>query len=395
VACLKDFQGLSFQERQEIASELGEEERRTLIESLATSGPSDEMPGSGDQRTTKPGLFDPAKNGITVAIHEPSEFPPESVGSRMSGAVIALRPYWTADEAIDVMRGRASHVRHAFYPYVVNEDEELIGVVSLRNILTAPPSALVASIMSANVVDVPAFSDQELAAQRLRDHHLLALPVLDRDQRLCGAITADDVLHIQVQEDTEDMYKMAGIGIQERAFSPVWESATRRVPWLAFNMAWAFAGAFIISLFEGTLQKVAVLAVFMPMIAGQCGNAGIQTATIVVRSMALGELNGKVIFRLLRKEWALSLIKGAIFGTILGLVAWLWKGEAFLGLVAGTAMLFNMLVAGTTGVVLPLTLRRLGFDPATIAGVFDTMLTDLMGFLIYLGLATLLISHLT
>src|SRR3954453_21622067 len=133
----------------------------------------------------------------------------------------------------------------------------------------------------------------------------------------------------------------------------------------------------------------------MSIIAGQAGNAGIQTATAVVRWMVVGEIEYSRLFELLRKEWALGLIKGTLFGTVLGIIAWVWKGNATLGLVAGVAMFFNMLVAATGGVLVPTALRRLGFDPATVAGVFDTMLTDFMGFLIFLGLATLLIRFLT
>jgi len=166
------------------------------------------------------------------------------------------------------------------------------------------------------------------------------------------------------------------------------------VPWLAFNMVWAFAGAAIISFFEGTISQVAAIAIFMPMIAGQAGNAGIQTATIVVRSMALGELDWGDMARVMRKEWMLGLIKGSIFGSILGLIAWVWQDNAWLGLIAAAAMFLNMFVASTSGVIIPMTLRRLGIDPATIAGVFDTMVTDLMGFLIYLGLATVFITQL-
>jgi magnesium transporter len=160
-------------------------------------------------------------------------------------------------------------------------------------------------------------------------------------------------------------------------------------------MAWSLGSAFVVSLFEGTIEKAAVLAVFMPVIAGQAGNAGIQTATIVIRSLALGDVTPRDTLRVLLKEWGVGLIKGGIFGLALGLIAWLWKGNPVLGLVAGGALFLNIaIVASTTGVVLPMTLRRLGVDPATIAGVFDTMLSDLMGNLIYLGLATLLIRWL-
>jgi magnesium transporter len=319
----------------------------------------------------------------------------DPVGARMSSDFLALRRGWSVAQAMFFVRRRNLIASRPYYLYVVDENEILLGVLAQRTLLSAAPDSKVETIMSTPIVSVSIDSDQELAARLLRDNDLLALPVVDAAGRLRGVVTADDVLDIQVEEDTEDMFRMAGVGVKEHAFSPVLESATRRVPWLAFNMAWAFAGAFIISVFEGTLEKAAMVAVFMPMIAGQCGNAGIQTATIVVRSMALGEIGSGDIIRLLRKEWALGMLKGVIFGGVLAVVAWVWQGNAVLGIVAGVAMFLNMLVASTAGVAAPLTLRRFGIDPATIAGVFDTMLTDLMGFLIYLGLATLLISQLT
>jgi magnesium transporter len=329
------------------------------------------------------------------AVRELLSYPEESAGGRMSPEFVALRRNWTVEEAIQFLRARSPDVDQPFYLYVVDDAGRLTGIVSLRAIITAAPETPIAAIMAVEAISVETSEDQEVAAERMRHYNLLALPVVDEAGRLRGVITADNVLDVQVEEATEDIYRMAGVGVKEWAFSPVWESAGRRIPWLAFNMIWAFAGAVIISLFEGTLEKVAALAIFMPMIAGQAGNAGIQTATIVVRAMALGELEVKDGLRVLRKEWTLGLLKGAIFGGVLGFTAWIWQDHLTFGLVAGGAMFLNMLVASTTGVVIPLTLRRLGIDPATIAGVFDTMITDLMGFLIYLGLATLLITQLT
>jgi len=319
----------------------------------------------------------------------------ESAGGLMTPDVLALQRDWTVEETIEFLRRQKPDSDQPYYLYVVDMDGRLQGIVSLRDIIVASPAERLEDIMSTDVISIAAGSDREAAAERMRHYNLLALPVVDSEGRLLGVITADDVLDVQVEEATEDIYRMAGVGVKEWAFSPVLESASRRVPWLTFNMLWAFAGAAIISVFQGTISRAAAVAVFMPMIAGQAGNAGIQTATIVVRSMALGELGTGDVLKVLRKEWALGLIKGTIFGTTLGLIAWLWKGNENLGLIAGAAMLLNMFVASTTGVLIPMTLRRLGIDPATIAGVFDTMVTDFMGFLIYLGLATLFISSLT
>lgn len=329
------------------------------------------------------------------AVQELLTYPEESAGGRMSREAVALRRDLTVDEAIQFLRGQPLDEEQPFYLYVVDDDGRLTGVVNMRKLITSAPETPIAAIVSDGAISVRTDEDQEVAAERLRHYNLMALPVIDDEGRLRGVISADDVADILSEEATEDIYRMAGVGVKEWAFSPVLESAGRRIPWLAFNMIWAFAGAVIISVFEGTLEKVAALAIFMPMIAGQAGNAGIQTATIVVRSMALGELEPRQAARVLRKEWTLGLIKGVIFGGVLGTVAWLWQDHAIFGLVAGAAMFLNMLVASTTGVIVPLTLRRVGIDPAAIAGVFDTMVTDFMGFLIYLGLATLLITQLT
>lgn len=328
-------------------------------------------------------------------IAEILSYPEESAAGRMSTEYVALNRRWTVDEAINFLRQEIEDADQTFYLYVVDEGEKLTGVVGLRNLITASPDTPIAAIMSENYRSVGALEDQEVAAERMRHYNLLALPVVDAENRLLGVITADDVLDVQVEEATEDMLRMAGVGVQERAFSPVLESARRRIPWLSFNMAWAFAGAMIIGIFNGTLEDLPALAIFMPMIAGQAGNAGIQTATIVVRAISLDEVHPNDMFALLRKEWALGFIKGTIFGGVLMAVAWLTQSSMIFGLVAGGAMFINMFVASTTGVVLPLTLRRLGIDPAMIAGVFDTMLTDLFGFMIYLGLATIFITQLT
>jgi magnesium transporter len=321
-------------------------------------------------------------------------YPEGTVGRIMTTDLLALSPEITAQGAIDKIRERGE-LETFFYLYVVDEAGKLIGVVPIRNLVVAPPGRPLKDMMIADPIRAEVSVDQEEAARIVSKYDLLALPIVDRDGRLLGLITVDDVIDVIADETTEDMYKMAGVGIKERAFSPLRESAARRVPWLGFNMVWAFAAASVISFFEKTIGQVPSLAIFMPIIAGQAGSAGIQTATVVVRSMALGEIESTNLAQLLRKEWGLGLIKGVLFGSVLGVVAWFWKGNATLGLIAGVAMFLNMLVAATCGVLVPTTLRRFGLDPATVAGVFDTMLTDFMGFLIFLGLATLLIHFLT
>ncbi len=337
------------------------------------------------------GHVDPERR---AGFHKMIGYPEGTVGRIMTTDLLSLSPDTTAQGAIDKIRERGE-LETFFYLYVVDEAGKLTGVVPIRNLVVAPPDRPLKEMMISDPIRAEVSVDQEEAARLVSKYDLLALPIVDHDGRLAGLITVDDVIDVIADETTEDMYKMAGVGIKERAFSPLRESVARRVPWLGFNMMWAFAAASVISAFEKTIGQVPALAVFMPIIAGQAGNAGIQTATVVVRSMALGEIESANLSQLLRKEWGLGLIKGALFGFVLGMVAWVWKGNATLGLVAGLAMFLNMLVAATGGVLVPTALRRLGFDPATVAGVFDTMLTDFMGFFIFLGLATLLIHFLT
>ncbi len=335
-------------------------------------------------------LVDPDRR---QSVRQLTSYPEGTVGRIMTTDYLALQPGTTAQGAIDKIRERGE-LEAFFYLYVVDETGRLIGVVPVRNLVIAPPERTLGEIMIVDPIRTEVSVDQEEAARLVSKYDLLALPIVDHEGRLMGIITVDDVIDVIADETTEDMYKMAGVGVKERAFSPLRESAARRVPWLGFNMIWAFAAASVISAFEKTIGEVPALAVFMPIIAGQAGNAGIQTATVVVRSMALGEIESSNLLQLLRKEWGLGLIKGILFGSVLGVVAWLWKGNVTLALVASLAMLLNMMVASTSGVLIPTALRRLGFDPATIAGVFDTMLTDFMGFLIFLGLATLLLHYL-
>jgi magnesium transporter len=347
----------------------------------------DEVPAVVTDRLLR--LLPPGERQAAAAL---LGYPEKSAGRVMTPDFVSLQADFTVGQALDCIRLQALDKETIYYSYVTDPGRRLLGAVSLKELLLADSGLVVGEIMRPGPRSVSTHTDQEEVADVLREYDLLAVPVVDTEGRLVGIITWDDVLDIMVAEATEDIHHMAGLGVKERISTPMLESASRRIPWLAFNMTWAFAGAAIINLFEGTLQQVAALAVFMPLIAGQAGNAGIQTATIVVRSMALGDLERVSVWRLLVKEWGVGFLKGALFGSILLAVAFLVKGNLVLAVIAGGALFLNMLVASTGGVLVPIALRRTGIDPATVAGVFDTMLTDFMGFLIYLGLATIFIS---
>lgn len=378
--------------RKEIVAEFSSEQLATVLDEVDDDIVADILHEVSDARAQEV-LASMRRAGAVRPLLRHAD---ETAGGHMTRAFISLNGEWTAERAIAYLRRVRPDADAAYYLYVVDPDNRLEGVVSLRDLIIAPPPAHLSDIMSREIVRVRDDMDQEEMARLVQRYDLVALPVVDANDRLIGVVTVDDVLDVVEEEATEDILKLAGVGVHERALSPIFESARRRLPWLAVNMVVALAAATVVNQFEDTIAKVAALAVFMPIIAGQGGNAGVQTATIVVRGLALDEIRLRDLFRVLTKEIGLGALKGIVFGTALALIAYVWKGNTTLAAVAGLAMFLNMIVASIGGVMIPMTLRYgLKLDPATAAGVFDTMLTDLMGFFIFLGLATLLLSRIT
>jgi len=231
-------------------------------------------------------------------------------------------------------------------------------------------------------------------ANLVRHYNLVSVPVVDKQGKLVGRITIDDIVDVMEEEASEDILRMGGVGEEERVFTPPLQSVRRRLPWLYVNLVTAILAASVVSLFQGTIAKAVILAVFMPIVAGMGGNAGTQTLTVIVRSIALGELTLANARRALLKEILVGLGNGIGCGAVMSIVAYLWHGNPMLGVVLGSAMVINMFVAGLGGTIIPLALKWLKVDPALASGVFVTTLTDVFGFLSFLGLATLFITYL-
>ena len=276
---------------------------------------------------------------------------------------------------------------------VVDERRRLVGRVDVVKLALARPSLPVSDIMDADVVSVTPDTDQEECAALARQYDFDLIPVVDEEVRLLGAIHSDDIIDVVVEEATEDMYRIAAVE-GESVQGPLLRSMRRRMPWLGLNLVTVFLAALVIGVFESTVARVVALAIFLPIIPGQAGMSGMQTLTLVVRSMALGELPGRRVLRLLVRELALALAQGILLGAVVGAAAYLWKGDPTLGLILAAAMVGNMIIAGLTGAGIPLLLRKLKLDPAVSAAVFITTFTDVLGLLLFLGLATLLIDHL-
>jgi magnesium transporter len=318
----------------------------------------------------------------------------ETAGGRMSPAVVALHKGWTVDEAIAYLRSQKPDVDYPYYLYVVDADHRLEGIVSMRQLIVSDPGTKLGDIMDRDVISVSAGADQEVAAEKMRHYDLMALPVVDDDGRLVGVITADDVLDVQVEEATEDIYRQAGLDVQETVLSPVGTALRRRVPWLLVNLMTAFVAALTVSAFEGTISRVAMLAAFMPIIAGHGGNTGTQATTLVVRGLALGEVGVRDAARVAAKEIAFGFVHGLLAGLLTAGLALILSQNVWLALVVLVAMVGNLVVAGLAGALIPLGLKAIRIDPALASAIWLTTFTDVMGFLFLLGMGTLLVDRL-
>ena len=312
------------------------------------------------------------------------EYAEQTAGRIMNPNVFALSEDMTVAEAIQAIQG-SRDVEMVFYLYVVDVRRHLVGVVSLRRLLLVSPDTPLKRIMTADVIAVRVDTDQEEVARQVASYNLLAIPVVDEENKLVGVITVDDVIDVIKDEATEDIYRLAGVASDERVFTPPRESLKKRMPWLMVNLATAFLAASVVKLFEGTISQMTALAVFMPIVAGMGGNAATQTLTVIVRGIALGELTWGNTRKALIKEGLVGIGNGLATGVVAALGAWALQGNPMLGIVLGMAMVINMFVAATAGTLIPLTLRALKVDPALASSVFITTLTDVFGFLSFLG----------
>lgn len=278
--------------------------------------------------------------------------------------------------------------------FIIDDDGILTGILKLSQLVLVQPLQSVSSIIEKEITSVDTKTVRDDVAETMKRHNTDHLPLVDESSRLVGVVVTDAVPSgIQNRkQDTEDSPAIVHINEGERALGPFWRSVRSRLPWLLINLITAIAAGMIIILFESTMAKAISLAAFLPIIAGQSGIAGTQTLTLLVRSIAVGELTAGYLRRLIQKELGLALVHGITVGLLVGILAFGWKGNPWLSLVAGVAMMVNMLVAGLSGVLVPLGLRAIKVDPALASAVAVTTATEVIGFLVYLGFATLIID---
>jgi len=328
----------------------------------------------------------------STEVQELLQYEPETAGRIMTPNVFSLSEDLAVSEAIHAIQ-TAEDLEMVFYLYVVDDRRHLVGVVSLRQLLVVPPGTPLKKVMTTNVIAVKTDTDQEEVARQVALYDLLAIPVTDAENKLVGVITVDDVIDVIKEEAAEDIFHMAGVDVHDHVYTPIRLSVRRRLPWLAINLVTALIAASVVAIFEPTIARFSFLAVFLPVVAGMGGNCGTQTLTVIIRGLALGELTWANSRAALAKEAMVGITNGFVLGIVAGFAAYLWKSNAILGLVLAGAMIINMFVAGVTGSVIPLLLKKINVDPAIASGIILTTFTDVTGFLSFLGLASILLHY--
>ncbi|MCP8882033.1 magnesium transporter [Devosia sp. XJ19-1] len=323
-----------------------------------------------------------------LALKRSLDFPEDSAGRRMQTEFIAIPPFWTVGQVIDYLRAEKDLPDEFYQLYVVDAGYTVLGTLPLDKFLRTPRATKIDEIMTTSFVLVKADEDQEEAARSFERYDLVEVGVVDESGRLVGVLTIDDIVDVIHEEADEDIKLLAGVGDEDVSDSTM-DTVKSRVPWLVINLFTAVMVSFVIGLFNATIEQMVALAVLMPIVASMGGNAGAQTMTVTVRALSMRELDGRRVRRLIRREMVVGVVNGVIFAVLIGIVTALRYGDLQLGIVIGIAMVINMIVAGTFGILIPLTLDKLKADPAIASAVFVTTVTDVIGFFAFLGIAGL------
>lgn len=316
-------------------------------------------------------------------------YPEDSAGRLMNTDVVTVRADVAVDVVLRFLRMRGELPEHTDHLFVVNRNGRYIGRVALTALLTADPEHTIAEIVDDSQPAIRASISLDHVAEEFENHRYVSAPVIDADNRLVGRITVDDVIDLVRDRAEHDLMSMAGLTEEEDMFAPVAAASRRRAIWLGINLLTAFLAAAVIGKFEATLEQIVALAVLMPVVASMGGVAGTQTLTLIVRGLALGQVSWDNARDLLKRELAIGGLNGLLWAVVIALVAWAWFGDWRIALVIAAAIVINLLAAALSGVLIPLLLKRFAVDPALAGGVVLTTVTDVVGFLAFLGLGTL------
>lgn len=382
----------------EVLSELDETVRETVMERLHTEEVAAAVTelDSDDAVDLIEDLDKDVQQEVLEAVPEKDRviletglaYAEDSAGRLMQRELVAVPGYWTVGEVIDYLRSEEDLPRDFYDLIVVDPRHRPIGSIPLSWILRTKRPIKVGDIMEPDLITVPVTMDQEEVAFLFRQHDLVSAPVVESDGRLVGVITIDDVVDVIDEEAEEDIMHLGGVSTDD-LYNAALATTRSRFSWLLVNLGTAFLASVVIFQFEETIEKIVALAVLMPIVASMGGNAGTQSLTVAVRAIAMKELTPTNAFRIVGKEVLVGSFNGLLFAALAGVAAWLWFGDGAIGLVIAAAMIINLVVAGLAGTAIPIGLARTGVDPAVASGVFLTTITDVIGFLAFLGLAAL------
>lgn len=331
----------------------------------------------------------------SVELSELLSYEPDTAGGLMSPDVVAVRADSTVADAIETLRKEAEEAETLYYAYVVDDHDTLIGVLALRDLVLAKPDQRIRSIVRTELVSLPVDMDAEEVTNVFDKYNYLALPVVDEAGKLLGIVTVDDVMDQMREETTEDFLRMGGIPSgEEHPLEKPFDSVKKRWPWMAANIFFNLIAVIGVAVFEESIATVAFLAVLMPIVSDMGGNVAMQAMSVAIRGMATGQVIWNQLLQVLRKEFAVGLINGALLGLQLSLITYIWRGNIYLGLIAMFSLWINTILATVIGSFFPFAMKKLGLDPAMMSGSIVTTITDLCGFFLFLGMATMFLEHL-
>ena len=335
-------------------------------------------------------ILDALEDSDRAAVEQSLTYPEYSAGRLMQREVVTAPEHWTVGETIDYLRGAEELPDQFYHVILIDPRWHPTGYVTLGKLLSAKRAVALKDLAEDSFRTIDVMEEEGDVAYAFNQYHLISAPVVDEDERLVGVITIDDAMAVLDEEHEEDILRLAGVGEGSLSDSVV-ETTKQRLPWLAVNLVTAILASVVIAQFEGVIAQVVALAVLMPIVASMGGNAGTQALTVAVRSIATRDLTGANVWRVVRREVMVGLVNGLVFALVMGLVGWFWFDSGLIGGVLAAAMVINLVVAGLAGIIVPVTLERVGVDPALASGAFVTTVTDVVGFFAFLGLAAMVL----
>ncbi|MDU3354498.1 magnesium transporter [Clostridium sp.] len=379
------------EEKYEILKKFSENKQKKILGEMSSDELTD-LVGVLDEEETRD-VLKKINEEDRKDVYKLLSYEPDTAGGIMATEFVSIRENKTIEKTLKYLQKEAPDAESAYYLYVINKENVLKGVVSLRDIVCNDFDTKISEITNTNVISVPYYMDQEEVASKFEKYGFMTMPVVDENNKILGIVTVDDIVEVMQEETTEDIHRLGGVDEEEKVDGSLRDSVKSRLPWLIVNLITAIIAASVVGAFEGTISQVVTLATFMPIVAGMGGNAGTQSLTIVVRGIALGELDKDNGMRIFIKELLVGLTTGVVIGAIIAVLGFIWERNFVFGIVIGVAMILNMMVATMSGFIVPVILKKLKIDPALASAVFVTTVTDVLGFFFFLGLATMFIFY--